>query len=172
MIRLSATELSVSERMSRQPRVRTGPEDAVGEVLRKLCVAYRRNRRSLPGSPDFSNVRRGFAIFVNGCFWHHHTGCQRATVPRRNVVFWREKFRTNRRRDAAKIRSLRAMGLQVLVVWECQTAEIAVLNRRLIRILRPSDVGVPRGVEVRETLDEIGVVQDVSRFGSGRAASQ
>ncbi len=115
----------------------------------------------MPGSPDFSNVRKGFAVFVNGCFWHHHTGCRRATVPGRNRMFWQEKFSENRRRDAARIRSLRAMGLKV-VVWECRTVYPDDLMNRLCRALGRSQMGVPGGVEVREPLDQIRIVKHVA----------
>lgn len=105
--------------MKRVRQKRTTAEERVAAVLRELGVHYRRNVRSLPGSPDFANKKRGWAIFVMGCFWHHHTGCPRATVPKRNREFWERKFRDNRNRDAAKVRALRARGFRVILVWEC-----------------------------------------------------
>jgi DNA mismatch endonuclease (patch repair protein) len=163
-----ASDPSISARMSRQRRSRTRPEDAVGAALRALGVAYRRNRRSLPGSPDFSSIRQGFAVFVNGCFWHHHTGCRRASVPTRNAEFWRGKFRANRKRDAAKIRSLRAMGFKVVVVWECRTNRIDEMIGRLGHILRRSKMGVSGGVEIGESFDQVGVVEHVPWDRGGR----
>jgi DNA mismatch endonuclease (patch repair protein) len=112
-------------------QTRTAPEEAVARLLRAAGLGYRRNLRGLPGSPDFVNFARGFAIFVNGCFWHAHRGCRRATVPKNNRTFWVEKFATNRRRDAAAIRALRAMGFRVLVVWECDVAAAAARFARL-----------------------------------------
>ena len=106
--------------LARVRQARTKPEETVATLLRSLGLAYRRNVRTLPGSPDFANRTKGWAIFVNGCFWHHHTGCRRATVPKNNRAFWVEKFAANRRRDAAKIRALRALGLRVVVIWECR----------------------------------------------------
>lgn len=89
-------------------------------ALRAIGIHYRRNVRGLPGSPDFANKRRRWAIFVMGCFWHQHRGCKRATVPKRNHAFWVAKFAQNRRRDAAKIRRLRALGFRVYLLWECR----------------------------------------------------
>lgn len=106
--------------MRRVRQKRTTAEDLVAAALRDHGIAYRRNVRSLPGSPDFANKRRGWAIFVNGCFWHHHKGCKRATVPTRNREFWLEKFAANRKRDAAKVRALRRMGFRPYIVWECE----------------------------------------------------
>jgi DNA mismatch endonuclease (patch repair protein) len=105
--------------MKRVRRQRTRPEDVVARALRERGLSYRRNVRSLPGSPDFANKRAGWAIFVMGCFWHHHTACRRAGLPTRNREFWTAKFTDNRRRDAAKVRALRRAGFRVLLLWEC-----------------------------------------------------
>lgn len=117
--------------MQRVRQRRTRPEDLVAAALREYGLHYRRNVKSLPGSPDFANRRRGWAIFVNGCFWHHHKGCPRGTIPRRNRAFWIDKFAANRRRDAAKVRALRRAGLRVIVVWECEALDPQRLARRL-----------------------------------------
>lgn len=120
--------------LARVKQKKTKPEETVARLLRDLGLAYRRNVRALSGSPDFANRSKGWAIFVNGCFWHHHTGCRRATVPKNNRAFWTEKFAANRRRDAAKIRALRALGLRVLVIWEC---EVETCGPRLAALRRP-----------------------------------
>ena len=121
--------------MARVRQRGTTPELVVASVLRKLGFAYRRNVRALAGSPDFSNRKREWAIYVQGCFWHHHTGCVRATAPKANEAFWRDKFTTNRRRDAKAIRTLRREGLRVVVVWECETREVERLTARLAKAL-------------------------------------
>jgi DNA mismatch endonuclease (patch repair protein) len=109
--------------MSRVRQRGTEAELAVGAVLRQLGISYGLNVTSLPGSPDFANRRMRWAIFVHGCFWHRHTGCKRATVPKTNEDFWRDKFLTNRVRDARAIRDLRRFGFRVSLVWECQTED-------------------------------------------------
>src|SRR2546425_852403 len=98
--------------MKRVGRARTAPEQQVAEVLRALRLRYRRHPSDLPGSPDFVNKSRRWAIFVNGCFWHHHEGCYKATVPTRNRDFWLAKFVDNQRRDKEKTRDLRALGFK------------------------------------------------------------
>ena len=117
--------------LARVRRTKTAAEEEVARLLRARGLHYRRNVRGLPGSPDFANRTRGWAIFVNGCFWHHHRGCTRATVPKNNRAFWVEKFAANRKRDAAKIRRLRALGLRVLVIWECELDRCADRLARL-----------------------------------------
>jgi DNA mismatch endonuclease (patch repair protein) len=109
----------------------TDAEERVARTLRRLGIHYRRNVKGLAGTPDFANRRRRWAIFVNGCYWHHHTGCPRATIPKRNRDFWTEKFAANRRRDATKIRSLRRAGYRVILVWECEAARPELLVQKL-----------------------------------------
>ena len=99
-------------------------ETAVAVILRELGLHYRKNVKNLPGSPDFANRSRRWAVFVNGCFWHHHAGCRKATVPKSNANFWIVKFRDNRWRDARAIRYLRREGYCVVTVWECQEDRI------------------------------------------------
>lgn len=127
-----------SRLLGRVRRARTAPEEVVARILRGLGLAYRRNVRTLPGSPDFANRRRRFAIFVNGCFWHRHRGCRRATIPKSNREFWTEKFAANRRRDAARIRTLRAAGFRVLVIWECEVESCAPRLERVLGGRRPA----------------------------------
>ena len=128
--------------MARVRQRGTKSELAVGAALRALGHSYRLNVRSLPGSPDFANRSRRWAIFVHGCFWHRHSGCVRATVPKTNEAFWREKFRANRARDARAIRALRSGGFRVALIWECRASEPDALARRLSMVLESSRVDV------------------------------
>lgn len=121
--------------MRRVRRQGTSIEESVGRSLRDLGAAYRKNVRALPGSPDFSNRTRGWAVFVNGCFWHGHEGCHLAKVPRHNRPFWKAKLDGNRERDARKSQALRELGLKVAVVWQCELANESKLRRRLARFL-------------------------------------
>lgn len=131
---------ATSARMAGIRQSGTHIELLVATALRELGRHYRKNVKALPGSPDFANRSRRWAIFVNGCFWHHHTACAKATIPKSNVRFWTDKFRANRRRDALAVRKLRAMGYKVAIVWECERERI---DRRLRKILEP------RGIDSR-----------------------
>jgi DNA mismatch endonuclease Vsr len=136
-----------SELMARVRQRGTAAELEVAALLRELGHNYRLNVRSLPGSPDFANRTRKWAIFVQGCFWHQHTGCVRATIPKTNETFWCAKFEANRRRDARAIRSLRREGFRVVTIWECQTERLGPLRARLSKVLEP------RSVNMRQTID-------------------
>lgn len=137
-LRAIDTDPARSALMKRIRRERTKPEDAVAEILRELGIRMRRNVRSLPGSPDFANKHRRIAVFVHGCFWHGHIGCDKARIPRHNRRFWAEKFEANRARDHVKERTLRKAGYRVVVVWQCAILDTAT-RRRLVRMIdRPS----------------------------------
>jgi len=122
--------------MRRVRRSDTGAETATAALLREFGIGYRKNQRKLPGSPDFANIRRRWAIFVNGCFWHHHRVCVRGTCPKTNREFWQRKFADNRSRDARKVRALRCRGIRVMIVWECELASVAALRVRVARFFR------------------------------------
>lgn len=113
----------------------TGGELAVSGALRRMGVSVRRNVKSLPGSPDLVTDDGRLAIFVHGCFWHRHRGCSRTTTPKRNRPFWLAKFEANVLRDRRKAKALRARGVDVLVIWECETKSLEKVTARLARAL-------------------------------------
>jgi len=111
----------VSARMKLVKTKSTKPEIETSRVLRKLRVRFRRNVRSLPGTPDFVLPDHNVAVFVHGCFWHGCPRCFRGT--KRNAAWWREKVTRNRRRDHRKARQLRSLGYRVVQLWEHDPAE-------------------------------------------------
>jgi len=111
----------------------TSPELMVRRALSALGVRYRINVANLPGKPDIANKRHQFAVLVHGCFWHRHPNCPRASIPKTNTHFWLRKFRDNCERDRRTLHKLNARGIQVLVVWECQTRSIDELQKQLVR---------------------------------------
>jgi DNA mismatch endonuclease (patch repair protein) len=131
MTRELPTDPVRSALMKRVRRHGTHVEDLVASALRAHHIFYRRNVRSLPGSPDFANKSKCWVIFVNGCYWHHHKNCARGTIPTRNRAFWVEKFSANRHRDAKKIRALRNLGFHVVVIWECEGLDKVLLESKI-----------------------------------------
>jgi DNA mismatch endonuclease, patch repair protein len=138
---------SRSALMARVRQRGTAVELAVGNSLRSLGASYRINVRKLPGSPDFANRTRKWAVFVHGCFWHHHARCKRATVPKSNKKFWRKKFEANRARDKRAILDLRRSGFRVAVIWECEIADDDLIRAKLSEVLEPSGVGVRKAID-------------------------
>lgn len=115
--------LSISQRhlcMSRIHSKNTKPELLVRRWLWSHGYRYRLNVKGVPGKPDIVMRRYRTAIFVNGCFWHGHEGCEKFKMPKTNVEFWEAKIRRNRERDCQNYQILKENGWQVLVLWECE----------------------------------------------------
>jgi DNA mismatch endonuclease (patch repair protein) len=97
----------------------TAPELALRSALHSAGFRFRLHRKNLPGKPDIILPKYKCVIFVHGCFWHHHEGCVKSTLPKTNVEFWQNKIAANVRRDKANQDNLAKLGWQVLIVWEC-----------------------------------------------------
>lgn len=109
----------------------TGPELRVRKALHKAGYRYRLHRKDLPGRPDIFLPQHKMAVFVHGCFWHGHEGCNRARLPSTSVDFWRAKISKNKERDQRVISELEAQGIGVLVFWGCQLKDDAAIADRL-----------------------------------------
>ncbi|WP_288586512.1 very short patch repair endonuclease [uncultured Methylobacterium sp.] len=126
--------LSPSDRSQLMGKVRgknTSPEIAVRKIAHALGYRFRLHRKDLPGSPDLAFPSRRKVVFVHGCFWHRHPGCSKATTPKTRIEFWQAKFGRNVERDARNERELKQAGWDVLVVWECETRDLAALTAKL-----------------------------------------
>lgn len=134
-------DAATSMRLGRIRQRDTRAELRVRSVLHRLGWRFRINNRDLPGSPDIANRSRRWAVLVHGCFWHAHPRCARATLPKRNRAFWREKFESNRARDKRVLKTLRQMGYRVVVIWECSVRDLEGLERQLHRALADSAQG-------------------------------
>lgn len=95
----------------------------VEEIVRKYLFSqgfrYRKNDRRYPGHPDIVLPKYRTVIFVNGCFWHQHPGCRRATIPKSNQDYWIPKLKRNVERDRKDIAELEEAGWKVIIIWEC-----------------------------------------------------
>ena len=126
------------QRSALMARVRgknTKPEIAVRQAAHALGYRFRLHRRGLPGTPDVVFVRQRKAIFVHGCFWHRHEGCNRCTTPKTRTVYWEEKFAANQERDARNRHELEAAHWTVLTIWECETFDVGALKAKLAEFL-------------------------------------
>ena len=123
--------------MSRIRRANTKPEWRVRSLLHRLGYRFRVQMGAVPGRPDLAFTRRRAAVFVHGCFWHQHPACRHARVPATRRDFWEAKFERNRERDERLLAAAEAEGWRVLVIWECETADAAELERRLVTFLGP-----------------------------------
>ena len=117
------------DNMSRQQRSTTmskirstdsTPECKLRCALFKMGFRYRKNLTNLPGRPDIVIGKYKTIIFVNGCFWHQHPQCKKASVPKTNQEYWTKKLALNVIRDEESIKNLETLGWRVITVWECE----------------------------------------------------
>jgi len=109
-----------SKLMARVSGRDTKPELVLRSALHRLGFRYRLGGAGLPGKPDLVLPKYRAAIFAHGCFWHVHSGCKRASLPRTNAEFWRDKLQRNVQRDAENAYDLKTAGWTVITVWECE----------------------------------------------------
>jgi DNA mismatch endonuclease, patch repair protein len=126
--------LTRSEMMGRIRSKDTRPELRVRHFLWASGFRYRLHGKVLPGKPDIVLTRYRTVVFVHGCFWHGHPDCSQFKMPGTRREFWEAKITRNRERDAASFSKLKAMGWNVIVVWECEI-EGAKGRPRLVRLL-------------------------------------
>jgi DNA mismatch endonuclease (patch repair protein) len=100
-----------------------------------LGYRYRLHDSRLPGCPDLVFKSRRKVIFVHGCFWHRHSRCALARMPKSRLDFWRPKLEGNKARDRRNHRALTRGGWRVLTIWECQTSEPERLRKIIRRFL-------------------------------------
>lgn len=109
-----------SYNMSRIKSSGTKPEELVRKYLFSRGLRYRKNVKDLPGRPDIVLSKYKTVVFVNGCFWHGHSGCKYFVMPKSNVEFWQEKISKTVMRDNETYEKLAELGWNVLLIWECQ----------------------------------------------------
>ena len=133
----SVTREQRSHNMSRIRASNTLPELIVRSALHRLGYRFRLHCATLPGKPDIVLSKHRTVIFVNGCFWHQHPGCHRATMPKSRQCYWRPKLEGNVRRLQLVARELSQAGWNVVVVWECETKSVSQLEDRLMAEIGP-----------------------------------
>lgn len=109
-----------SRNMSRIRSKNTKPEISVRMGLHAKGLRYSLNNNQLPGKPDVVFRRFNVVLFVNGCFWHGHEGCDKFRIPKTRREWWMSKINKTKSRDKKAICELRSKGWRTLTVWECQ----------------------------------------------------
>lgn len=130
-----ADHLSPEQRSKCMSKIRsanTTPEMCVRRIIHSMGYRYRLHNKDLPGKPDLVFPKLKKIIFVHGCFWHWHE-CKR--IPKSNQEYWRKKLDNNRKRDEIVTHSLRELGWDVEVIWECQVKNKNDLFSRIVGFL-------------------------------------
>lgn len=119
--------------MSRIKSKDTTPEINIRKYLFKKGYRYRINYK-IPGKPDIVFPKKKLAVFIHGCFWHYHK-CKNSTLPKSNVLFWKNKLESNVARDKFIVKELKKGGWKIFIIWECEI-EGKVRGKKLNRLLK------------------------------------
>ena len=101
----------------------TKPEVLIRKSLTELGLIYRLHRRDLPGTPDIVFSKSKLAIFVHGCYWHRHAGCDVGKTNKQVSLEWIERFNGIVKRDVMVKEKFRVLNWRVYVAWECSILE-------------------------------------------------
>lgn len=126
--------LTRSELMARIRSKDTRPELIVRHFLWASGFRYRLHGKKLPGRPDIVLTRYRTVIFVHGCFWHGHEGCKDFRIPNTRREFWEAKIHRNQERDLQNQAKLKALGWNIITVWECEISGTQG-RARLVRLI-------------------------------------
>ena len=111
------TDAATSRRMAKV-HLKDGPvEQAVAKRLYHHGLRYRKNWKSLPGSPDIAILRYDVAVFIDGEFWHGKDWGIRKQRLKRNKDYWIEKIEENMARDYHNDQKLISLGWTPLHFW-------------------------------------------------------
>jgi len=117
----------------------TSPEILVRSLIHKLGYRFRLHRNDLPGCPDIVFPSKKKIIFVHGCFWHGHSCSRGARIPKTNTEYWKRKIDKNIARDRQNLETLKSMGWECLVVWECELKDREKLSGSISTFLEASN---------------------------------
>lgn len=87
-------------------------EDIVTRELWHRGVRFRRNVRSLKGTPDIAIKKYKIVIFIDSCFWH----CcpEHFRMPKSILEYWEKKFNRNKEHDEDVTSFYREQGWTIL----------------------------------------------------------
>ena len=106
--------------MSRIKGKNTKPEILVRKFLFANGFRYRLHDKKLKGNPDIVLKKYNTVIFINGCFWHGHSDCKYAVIPKTKTDWWKAKIERTAERDKENYSSLSSEGWNIIIIWECE----------------------------------------------------
>lgn len=97
-------------------------ENLFAKLLWNAGVRYRKNDKSVFGTPDFVIKGLKIAIFCDGEFWHGRNWAERKHDHKSNCEYWYAKIERNIERDKEVNKELRKQGWTVFRFWETEIA--------------------------------------------------
>lgn len=96
-------------------------ENIVSSELWKRGYRFRRNTKSLKGTPDISIKKYKVVIFIDSCFFHY---CPlHGNMPQTNKEFWEKKLQRNVERDKEVNNHYKEKDWNLLRIWEHEIKE-------------------------------------------------
>ena len=111
-----ATNEAVRHSMRGNTKKDTSIELLLRRALFKRGIRYRKNVKSILGTPDIAIKKYRLVVFCDGDFWH---GNNYHSV-KSHKEFWDEKIKRNRERDLEYTIRLRDEGWVVIRFWESE----------------------------------------------------
>ncbi len=130
------TKEEIHYNMSRIKGKDTSIEKILRHALYQEGYRYRKNVKSLPGTPDIVLCKYKIAIFCDGDFFHGYDLRKTESSLKKNKNFWSEKIETNQKRDIDIDKKLVEMGYLVYRFWEHE------IRRELNEVLAEIDLAV------------------------------
>ena len=122
-----------SYNMSQIKGKNTKPELLVRKYLFANGFRYRLHDKLLPGKPDIVLPKYKTVIFVNGCFWHGHKGCDYFVLPKTETEKWLTKIKTTQNKDKQSKIALNVLGWKIITIWECDL-KTTKIDKRLLTL--------------------------------------
>lgn len=107
-----------SKLMSRIKSKNTKPEQILRKALWHSGIRYRKNVKSMKGSPDIVITKHRIIVFVDGEFWHGYKWHEKRKKIKSNRGFWIPKIERNIQRDIEINKHYESKGWTVLRFWE------------------------------------------------------
>lgn len=97
-------------------RAQSKLENQVSKALWRKGLRFRKNVRSLYGTPDISIKKYKLVIFIDSCFWH---SCPiHGSIPKSNQEYWQLKIQRNILHDSEVTSYYKKNQWNIIRVWE------------------------------------------------------
>ena len=97
-------------------RAQSKLENQVSKALWRKGLRFRKNVRSLYGTPDISIKKYKVVIFIDSCFWH---SCPlHGKMPKSHQEFWQKKLQRNVEHDKEVTSYYLDKGWNIMRIWE------------------------------------------------------
>lgn len=98
----------------------TKDEVRLAKALWHQGYRYRKNNRTVFGTPDLTFKKLKIALFVDSEFFHGKDWKTQKNRVKTNTEFWQKKIERNRQRDVEVNEKLREQGWTVLRFWSSE----------------------------------------------------